>query len=667
MALLSAAFLAGIALIAIPIWLHRLRAHAAEQQAFSSLFLMRRSEAPVNMQRRLQHLFLLALRIALLVLVCLAFAEPVLEVAAGQTADAAPADHLIVIDNSLSMSATQSGRSALEQAKGEARQLIEDMPFASRAAVVAAGEDLELATSLTADRTQLDAAIAAIRQSSGRLAFDGLSGRLAGIASALIEPGESLHVHVFSDFQLSAMPDQFNALVANAAFPMTLHRVSDATENWTIEAMHLRQASGAAGAQPTLEVVVSATAADPQSVPLSLRRNGREVGSLSVTVGDSRVQTVSFPVELDSREARVWEADIAVDDALPVDNVRYLARPVSSEQTLPVLGANDRAFTYISAAIGAALPRFTTLRTRVAPVSTTPVVLLDDPGGLPGDVEAGMRAYLEDGGAVFMTAGVNTRAAGRLAIVDAEIEAGRITQDSYGVVAVDRTHPVLTSFADWRSINVFQIVRLLEAGQGQTILSLDDGSPLLIEYRIGAGRLLLLTTALDPEWSSLVVQPAFVNFLAHTVNYLAEELLPSEAIVGQPFAIPTQAVQLFDAAGTRVLGLSDTVDRPAVSLDEPGLYEVRTPSRSQPLAVNTDIRESRLGVADADLLQAWQDATQEHLQDEARRATKAGDAGIDAVKDMPLAPWLLLALLLVVLVECVTANLFTRRAREAVV
>ena len=58
----SSAFLAGLILLSVPWWLHRLNAHPTEQQPFASLFLMRPSAAPVNVRKQLQHLLLLALR-----------------------------------------------------------------------------------------------------------------------------------------------------------------------------------------------------------------------------------------------------------------------------------------------------------------------------------------------------------------------------------------------------------------------------------------------------------------------------------------------------------------------------------------------------------------------------------------------------------------------------
>jgi hypothetical protein len=621
---------------------------------------MRKSEAPVLMQRRLQHLLLLALRIAVLVLLSLAFAEPLLETDAPLAGEAKAPDQIVVIDNSLSMSAQRDGRSALQRAKADARAMIAALPFGTKAAVVSANQGLELVTPLTAERTELEAAIASISAASARLSFDGFGGRLATVAGALADPGEPLQLHVWSDFQASSMPDQFNALVENSVYPLSLHEVGGGSANWAVQTVNLLED------QSLVQATIVAHDAEPRAVPVAVYRGDRNVGTMDVVV-DERA-TIEFPVDLATRESRVWRVEIDVDDALGADDARFVAKPVASAQPLPVLAADGRSYAYVAAATSAALPRYTASLERMLVDPPPPVTVVIDPGRLDSELEARLDAYLDDGGTVLMTAGPNTRAAGGFALIDTPLDGARMAAEgNFGVVPVDRSHPVLGGFSGWQNSKVYQSVRFMGEAPGNTILALDDGSPFLVELRVGAGRMLVLTTALSPEWSSLVVQPAFVTFMANAVNYLAEELLPSAATVGQPFAIPASSLQIFDDDGGRVLGLGDTVDRPAVRLDAPGIYEVRTPTRTQPLAVNLDGRESELAPASPDLLNAWQDATlaSSSLQDAAERAKK-GLAAEDVVQELALAPWLLLALLIVVLSECLVANLLTRRTQEAV-
>ena len=76
MGLLAPWFLAGVAAVGLPIYLHLLRRHSTTPRPFSSLmFFEPRTQSSIK-HRRLRYLLLLSLRMALLVLLALAFANP---------------------------------------------------------------------------------------------------------------------------------------------------------------------------------------------------------------------------------------------------------------------------------------------------------------------------------------------------------------------------------------------------------------------------------------------------------------------------------------------------------------------------------------------------------------------------------------------------------------
>ena len=76
MGLLSPWFLAGIAALAVPFYVHLLRRHTTIPRPFSSLmFFERRTQSSIK-HRRLRYLLLLSLRALLLLLLVFAFANP---------------------------------------------------------------------------------------------------------------------------------------------------------------------------------------------------------------------------------------------------------------------------------------------------------------------------------------------------------------------------------------------------------------------------------------------------------------------------------------------------------------------------------------------------------------------------------------------------------------
>src|SRR5713226_10555619 len=96
-------FLAGIAAVAVPFYVHLLRRHTTNPRPFSSLmFFERRTQSSIK-HRRLRYLALLSLRTLLFLLLVLAFANPFIN----RTAANGSGEKLLLlaIDNSFSMRA----------------------------------------------------------------------------------------------------------------------------------------------------------------------------------------------------------------------------------------------------------------------------------------------------------------------------------------------------------------------------------------------------------------------------------------------------------------------------------------------------------------------------------------------------------------------------------
>ena len=124
MGLLAPWFLAGTVLAGLPLYIHLLRKHSTTPQPFSSLmFFERRTQSSIK-HRRLRYLLLLSLRLAVLLLLALAFANPFIN----RSAASMSSDKLllVVIDNSFSMRAgtrlADARREALSRARIQATQ-----------------------------------------------------------------------------------------------------------------------------------------------------------------------------------------------------------------------------------------------------------------------------------------------------------------------------------------------------------------------------------------------------------------------------------------------------------------------------------------------------------------------------------------------------------------
>src|SRR5579863_3854828 len=162
-------FLAGAAAIGLPVYLHLLRRHQTTPQPFSSLmFFERRTQSSIQ-HRRLRYLLLLALRMAVILLLVLAFANPFIHRSvASMTSDKLL---LVVVDDSFSMRAG----TRLEDAKRDAASVLASKRPVDRAQVMALDAQLHVLTEPTQDPGLLRAAVESIKPGDGRGSFGELA------------------------------------------------------------------------------------------------------------------------------------------------------------------------------------------------------------------------------------------------------------------------------------------------------------------------------------------------------------------------------------------------------------------------------------------------------------------------------------------------------------
>ena len=159
MGFLSPWFLAGLAAVGLPLYVHLLRQHKNTPLHWSSLmFFEQRTQSSIK-HRRLKYLALLALRAALLVLLVLAFSSPFVSVRAGARSGAPLL--LVVVDNSLSMRAGDR----LAQARRIAGEVLGRRKPGDKAQVAALGFQLRMLTQPVNDAGELRAAVESIKAS----------------------------------------------------------------------------------------------------------------------------------------------------------------------------------------------------------------------------------------------------------------------------------------------------------------------------------------------------------------------------------------------------------------------------------------------------------------------------------------------------------------------
>src|SRR5580704_16041231 len=216
MGFLAPWFLAGAAAIGLPIWMHLLKRHKTDPRLFPSLMLFEKREQSSIKHRRLEYLLLFALRVAMLILLALLFANPFIRRLI--PASSSKKITVVAVDHSFSM---RTG-DRLARAKDQANSVISSLRPGDQAQVVALAGQVQALTQVINDAAQLHAAVNAIDESDSRASF----GELARYVRTLAESTHlGIDLHLASDLQKSGMPPGFTDLRLDPSTNLIFHQV----------------------------------------------------------------------------------------------------------------------------------------------------------------------------------------------------------------------------------------------------------------------------------------------------------------------------------------------------------------------------------------------------------------------------------------------------------
>jgi hypothetical protein len=679
MGFLAPWFLAGLAALGVPVFIHLLRRHKSTPRPVSSLMFFERGTQSSTRYRRLRYLLLFALRSAMVLLVAVAFANPYLRRA---TADANGRLLLIVLDNSFSMRAG----TRFADAKQRALAVLAGKSHRQKTQIMALGGKLEVLTQAIADDAQLRAALDSIQSGDGHANFGDLARAIRPMSEAYRGP---IDLHFFSDMQRTAMPANLADIVLPSNVTLLLQPVvpDDASPNWTVESVDAPD-SLSDPKDPTrsrVRAVVAGFGTPAAAKTVSLVVNGKVTATRRVDVPAAGRATVEFaPLDVGYGLNRC-ELRISGGDAFPADDTNVFAvRRSDPERVLFVHAASDtRSALYFGSALDATAHASFVLQLVSAEEATDldpskyAFVVLSDTMILPSIFEHALVQYLAKGGSVLIALGSSSGRHPRIPLWGGEVKdtheyvgtghPATVGQVDFSYPAFEQAQPGRDN-GGWADVKVFYAAGL-HPGPERVAARLTDGTPLLLEKQLGEGRVLLLTSGLENLTNDLPLHPVFVAFVDRTAHYLSgtDRFSGSKLVdsfvqlrsTATPVGTATN-VEVIGPDGQRPLSLSEARTAQSIRLERAGFYQLRFANgRDALIGVNPDRRESDLQPLAAEVQQLWSrssDAT----------SSPTADAQPTAVKYRSVSLWwYLMGLALVMaLAEAVFASGYMGAPRE---
>jgi hypothetical protein len=676
MGFLAPWFLAGVAAVGLPIWIHLLKRHRTDPKLFPSLMLFEKREQSSVKHRRLEYLLLFALRALMILLLALLFANPFIR--RSVSAKDAKKMTVIAVDRSFSMRVG----TRLQQAKDQALSVLGDVKPGEQAQVIALAGTVQAMTQPTSDAGELRGAITSIRQSDSRASFGELARYTRTLAESVKMP---IELHLMSDLQKSAMPPGFTDLRLDPETKLVLHQIGKAEPNWSVENVVAPRRVYDTKKARVVATIASyrpqdAASGTPATIPppvkktVSLLVNGKVLQTKAVDVPAGGRASVEFlgldaPYGFSRGEVTIDSADgLAADDKFPFAVERTDPRKVLFVDD----GRKPRGLLYFRAALDAspdAAFQVESMHPEMAAnqqLSNFAFVVLNDPSTLPPGFEDVLKKYVSGGGALLIALGPGSASMPRVPVLDESIEASTYSprdRDRFlSVTEIDTGHPALRSVERFSGVRFLMAIKVTPANS-HVLARLNDQTPLVLERQVGEGKVLVFASTFDNAENDLPLHASWVPFIQQSATYLggggAEQPvnLPIDSYVelrsgNQKGA----AASVVGPDGKPRLTLEEAATAKNFQLDSEGFFELKTAGgRASLVAAHADRRESDLTPMPQETQDLWK-ASGEGDTSAAGASGSENPDGSGLGKPWGIWPYILLLLLLIAVAESVVAN-----------
>lgn len=577
----------GLLLAGVPLLIHLINMLRHRRVDWAAMEFLLASQEKHRTWILLKQLLLLLMRMAVIAVLVLTIAQPVLRGGLGAALGGAPTHHIVLLDDSFSMSDRWDDTSAMAEAArviqrigARAVEQSEPQRFTLLRFSQAAVDHHDSRPDMTGQPVDRDFGNRLSRTLAGLDASQTAAGPLGAIRRAeqlLDESDGNRVVYLVSDFRARQWDraDELRTALAALADRGVALRLIDCVDrmrpNLTIRDLSPTGGTRAAGVPLAMEVTIENFGPEPaNNITVLLEEDGHtRPGLLIDSIGPRSTRRERFLVRFPVAGQHQIAARLP-SDAVAADNVRHAV--VDFPVDVPVLvvdGAPEaRDARYLSAALAPGGPAQTGIRPRIEtprhlslqPLGSYETIYLANVDRLDASAVAALEQYVREGGglAVFLGPRSSVATAEQL-YRDGEglfpMPIGPLTEfrvdrvESAPDVEVDN-HPIFRIFSGQKNsflaaVNVDRYFSVPENWQpepasGTAVIAwLRGGAPLAVERRLGEGRVIAFTTTASPTWNNWAANnPSFVVVVQQMQAYLgrrATEVLPH--LVGEPLSI----------------------------------------------------------------------------------------------------------------------------------
>ncbi len=498
---------------------------------------------------KFKQLLLLALRVLIILFLVAAFARPTLKsVALSGVSSAAKTSAVFILDNTYSMSVVGNKGSYFNQAKEILRTLIDQLQEGDNASIVLMADNHREAPELSTNLANLKNEVNKIKIGL----YSGTINEAVIKAAKLLEKSKNYNkeIYLISDLQKDrlynhgATSDLSDVLNKNIRIYYVNFPQSN-SYNIGIDSISSNTQIFEWGKPVSFNVTIKNYSKKVvNNVVVSLFVNGKRSAQQSVNLASNESKVITMESIINDRGFVNIFAELEDDDILQ-DNRRYVNIYIPKEIPIGIFSDNQSDYRFIKLALTASQDSSLKITEKsIEQMSSTnlsqfsAVILIGANNYVPVE---NLKSFISQGKGLFVMPGSSTSLNDFQSLCKGlsipqpsrEINSSKDKNNFYTFDKVDLKHPIfhdifLKNEHRIESPDIYKYLKFDTKGEGRSIISLLGGSSFLSEYDIKGGKIFVLASAPDLNWSNFPLKGIFVPLMNKSIFYLASKDISSE-------------------------------------------------------------------------------------------------------------------------------------------
>jgi hypothetical protein len=531
-------FLYALFAIAIPIIIHLFNFRKFKKIYFSNVEFLKDVQQETQAKSKLKHLLILLSRILAITFLVFAFAQPYIPSSESKIANQNNITG-VYIDNSFSMESTGISGSLLDEAKTKAIEIVNSYRATDKFILIT--NNFNSGDQRLMNNDEIINKIEELTISSNSKNISSIYSRIRDVINS--SEIENKSFYILSDFQKSTSDIneiESDTLISTYFVPLKATEIY----NLYIDSCWFSSPTHILFQNEELNVLIKNNSNnDIENVPIKLYINDKNVVPASFSVKANGETTLILNYRNKTSGIKQGRVELR-DSPVTTDDIFYFSYSISDNINILGIGDNENNITLSSIFNTDSVFNYTYYNVNqlnYSLIKNSNLVVLYNLDIVNSGLSKSIKNFTDNGGSllVFPSENINYNSYSEfLSLLSVNYYTTKDTSKNK-VKDINLSHPIYNNVFEGKfeeNINLplvssHYLISTTTTAFKNNILSLKDGNPFLIEYKVGKGNIYLSTVSLDKDASNFTNHALFVPTL-YNIALLSQKHYPLFHIIG---------------------------------------------------------------------------------------------------------------------------------------